>query len=78
MLNIIGKTQLMRRIQGAKKNLDEVIDPTTRPHATSSSEQAPTSPAAEMEEEYEVKGHEEYEEESDAEMQEEYKVKEHE
>ncbi|TNN37747.1 hypothetical protein EYF80_052088 [Liparis tanakae] len=40
-----------------KETNDEVIDPTYRPHATSSSEEAPTSPAAEMEEGYEVKEH---------------------
>ena len=40
-----------------KENNDEVIDLTYRPHATSSSEEAPTSPAAEMEEGYEVKEH---------------------
>jgi len=45
MLNIMRRNQLMR-IQGQKKNHNEVMDPTSRPHATSSSEEAPTSPAA--------------------------------
>ncbi|KAF0045693.1 hypothetical protein F2P81_002222 [Scophthalmus maximus] len=52
-------------------NNDEVIDPTYRPHATSYSEEAPTWPAAEMEEGYEVEENEEHdiEEESEAEVE---------
>jgi len=60
-LNIMRKNQLMRRIQGQRKSHDEVMEPTSRPHATSSSEEGPTSPAAGMEEESEVKEHEEHE-----------------
>ncbi|KAF0032170.1 hypothetical protein F2P81_014460 [Scophthalmus maximus] len=55
-----------------EENNDEVIDPTYRPHATSYTEEAPTSPAVEMEEGYEVEENEEHdiEEESEAEMEE--------
>lgn len=55
-----------------EENNDEVIDPTYRPHATSSSEEAPTSPAAEMEEGYEVEENDEHDDEveSEAEMEE--------
>ncbi|XP_031735170.1 piggyBac transposable element-derived protein 4-like [Anarrhichthys ocellatus] len=49
------------------ENNDEVMDPTYRPHATTSSEEAPTSPT-EMEEGQEIDDHDEVE--SEAEMEE--------